>query len=62
VHITVNKVGPFANPHETYRYYDLPFCHQTAGFTTGEIGAETEEIVGGTKHKQKLGEALAGEC
>ncbi|KAF6150800.1 hypothetical protein GIB67_020883, partial [Kingdonia uniflora] len=21
-----NKVGPFHNPSETYRYYDLPFC------------------------------------
>ncbi|CAL9089536.1 unnamed protein product, partial [Musa acuminata var. zebrina] len=21
-----NKVGPFHNPSETYRFYDLPFC------------------------------------
>jgi MFS family permease len=26
VPIYVNKVGPFANPSETYRYYQLPFC------------------------------------
>merc|ERR1711871_1124734 len=24
--IHANKVGPFANPSETYRYYQLPFC------------------------------------
>ncbi|XP_031502659.1 transmembrane 9 superfamily member 3-like [Nymphaea colorata] len=26
VPLYVNKVGPFHNPSETYRYYDLPFC------------------------------------
>uniref|UniRef100_A0A251TWI9 Transmembrane 9 superfamily member n=1 Tax=Helianthus annuus TaxID=4232 RepID=A0A251TWI9_HELAN len=26
VPIYANKVGPFHNPSETYRYYDLPFC------------------------------------
>merc|ERR1711904_149122 len=26
VPIFANKVGPFANPSETYRYYQLPFC------------------------------------
>eukprot|EP00252_Welwitschia_mirabilis_P000896 TRINITY_DN10892_c0_g1_i3.p1 TRINITY_DN10892_c0_g1~~TRINITY_DN10892_c0_g1_i3.p1 ORF type:complete len:594 (+),score=64.95 TRINITY_DN10892_c0_g1_i3:213-1994(+) len=26
VPLYVNKVGPFQNPSETYRYYDLPFC------------------------------------
>jgi len=26
VPIFVNKIGPFANPTETYRYYSLPFC------------------------------------
>ena len=25
VHIVVNKVGPFNNPTETYRYYSLPY-------------------------------------
>merc|ERR1719506_2837052 len=28
VHIVVNKVGPFNNPTETYRYYSLPFCQK----------------------------------
>jgi len=28
VHIVVNKVGPFYNPSETYRYYSLPFCER----------------------------------
>jgi len=22
----VNKIGPYANPSETYEYYSLPFC------------------------------------
>ncbi|CAL9189082.1 unnamed protein product, partial [Musa hybrid cultivar] len=26
VPLYANKVGPFHNPSETYRYYDLPFC------------------------------------
>eukprot|EP00743_Colponemidia_sp_Colp-15_P002200 GILK01002386.1.p1 GENE.GILK01002386.1~~GILK01002386.1.p1 ORF type:complete len:577 (-),score=89.61 GILK01002386.1:135-1865(-) len=26
VPVLVNKVGPYANPTETYRYYSLPFC------------------------------------
>ncbi|KAL9255197.1 Transmembrane 9 superfamily member 3-like protein [Drosera capensis] len=26
VPLFVNKVGPFNNPSETYRYFDLPFC------------------------------------
>ncbi|KAL4638063.1 hypothetical protein ACB092_03G123900 [Castanea dentata] len=26
VPLYVSKVGPFANPSETYRYFDLPFC------------------------------------
>mmetsp|Transcript_4286 Transcript_4286/g.6425 ORF Transcript_4286/g.6425 Transcript_4286/m.6425 type:complete len:646 (-) Transcript_4286:351-2288(-) len=30
VHIVVNKVGPFNNPTETYRYYSLPFCKSHA--------------------------------
>lgn len=26
VKVYVNKVGPYANPHETYHYYQLPVC------------------------------------
>ncbi|CAJ0573896.1 unnamed protein product, partial [Mesorhabditis spiculigera] len=26
VDVYVNKVGPYANPHETYHYYSLPIC------------------------------------
>ncbi|KAL5064207.1 hypothetical protein RYX36_025944 [Vicia faba] len=26
VPLFANKVGPFHNPSETYRYFDLPFC------------------------------------
>lgn len=33
VHIVVNKVGPFYNPTETYRFYSLPFCESHAPHT-----------------------------
>lgn len=23
----MNKVGPYANPQESYEYYSLPYCH-----------------------------------
>lgn len=59
VHITVNKVGPFSNPHETYRYYSLPFCH-TAPEVYGEDPAE-EDLKGGKKHRQWIGENMAGD-
>jgi hypothetical protein len=26
VAVLANKVGPYANPSESYEYYDLPFC------------------------------------
>lgn len=26
VPVLVNKIGPYSNPMETYRYYSLPFC------------------------------------
>ncbi|KAI9118143.1 hypothetical protein K1719_010475 [Acacia pycnantha] len=40
-----NKVGPFHNPSETYRYFDLPFC----------VPAHVEE------KKEALGEVLNGD-
>merc|ERR1719247_4074968 len=27
--VSMNKVWPYANPTETYRYYDFPFCQPT---------------------------------
>lgn len=37
----VNKVGPYANPHETYHYYKLPVCHpdkiEHRSLTLGEV-------------------------
>ncbi|XP_074579736.1 transmembrane 9 superfamily member 3-like [Curcuma longa] len=45
VPLYVNKVGPFHNPSETYRYFDLPFC--------------TPEHV--TEKKEALGEVLNGD-
>jgi len=46
VPVLLNKVGPYNNPHETYRYLHLPFCkgkvgtedeHQDMGHSLGEI-------------------------
>ncbi|MQM14838.1 hypothetical protein Taro_047773 [Colocasia esculenta] len=45
VPLYANKVGPFHNPSETYRYYDLPFC--------------TPDHV--TEKKEALGEVLNGD-
>ena len=56
VHITVNKVGPFNNPHETYRYYSLPFCS-----THESLSPESQVSPGGQKHKQVRGWVAEGE-
>ncbi|GMH16117.1 hypothetical protein Nepgr_017958 [Nepenthes gracilis] len=38
VPLYVNKVGPFHNPSETYRYFDLPFC------PPGDVKDKTEAL------------------
>ncbi|XP_051140217.1 transmembrane 9 superfamily member 3-like [Andrographis paniculata] len=38
VPLYANKVGPFHNPSETYRYFDLPFC------ATGEVKDKIEAL------------------
>ena len=45
VSVAANKVGPFANPTETYRYHSLGFC-------------APEQI---EHHSHKLGESLSGD-
>lgn len=48
VELFANKAGPFANPAETYQYYDLPFCR---------LGGDDSEL----KHKREgLGEVVDG--
>ena len=46
VPVLLNKVGPYSNPHETYRYLHLPFCkgsdgsdneHKDMGHSLGEL-------------------------
>ena len=62
VHVVVNKVGPFNNPTETYRYYSLPYCH-----THDDIDDEAEDALPRQKrearlqHKQRLGESITGD-
>jgi len=29
--VFANKIGPFTNPTETYRFYTLPFCEPEGG-------------------------------
>ncbi|VEU40686.1 unnamed protein product [Pseudo-nitzschia multistriata] len=68
VHIVVNKVGPFNNPTETYRYYSLPFCHEHSTEEEESDAALEEEVelhkfqgikqVGAQRHKQRLGESI----
>lgn len=39
VEIHANKVGPFANPSETYRYYQVPFCQpQNVVYEEADLG------------------------
>jgi len=74
VHIVVNKVGPFNNPMETYRYYSLPFCQshssaeveaqvaeEEAGTSMTHRLAETTKREGGIRHKQRMGESIVGD-
>jgi transmembrane 9 superfamily protein 3 len=44
----LNKIGPYHNPHETYSFYQLPFCKPPA------VKGEPETREGG------LGEILEG--
>ena len=50
VPILLNKVGPYNNPHETYRYLHLPFCK-------GKDGTDDQH----TDMGHSLGELLAGD-
>ncbi|CAD6250719.1 unnamed protein product [Miscanthus lutarioriparius] len=47
VTLWVNKVGPYNNPHETYNYYNLPFCHASENHVNkwGGLG----EVLGGNE-------------
>lgn len=46
VTLWVNKVGPYHNPQETYKYYSLPFCRpdvpKTIRVKSDSLGAELE--------------------
>lgn len=56
VHIIVNSVGPFNNPMEKYRFYKLPFCKKHQEHEDVDKPRE-----GAQRHKQRLGEKLAGD-
>ena len=48
----LNKIGPYANSHETYEYYHLPFCkpdkiEDQPGHKVPHLG----EVIEGTKYK-----------
>eukprot|EP00537_Pseudo-nitzschia_pungens_P004756 CAMPEP_0172376938 /NCGR_PEP_ID=MMETSP1060-20121228/68644_1 /TAXON_ID=37318 /ORGANISM="Pseudo-nitzschia pungens, Strain cf. cingulata" /LENGTH=627 /DNA_ID=CAMNT_0013104603 /DNA_START=45 /DNA_END=1928 /DNA_ORIENTATION=+ len=71
VHVVVNKVGPFNNPTETYRYYSLPFCHEHSTEEEESDAALEEEVEvhkfrgtkqkGALRYRQRMGEAIAGD-
>lgn len=71
VHIVVNKVGPFNNPMETYRYYSLPFCKKHSSSEEEREAADNENVAethrqlekreGALRHKQRLGESIVGD-
>mmetsp|Transcript_43322 Transcript_43322/g.63580 ORF Transcript_43322/g.63580 Transcript_43322/m.63580 type:complete len:628 (+) Transcript_43322:127-2010(+) len=65
VHVIVNKVGPFNNPMETYRYYSLPYCHVHGDEPEAEkpktaIKARRDRE-GAETYRQRLGEHLVGD-
>jgi len=49
VQLYVNKIGPYANPLETYPYYNLPYCHPVDGHETDQLktGASIGETLEG---------------
>eukprot|EP00510_Aplanochytrium_minuta_P005200 CAMPEP_0184025058 /NCGR_PEP_ID=MMETSP0954-20121128/12533_1 /TAXON_ID=627963 /ORGANISM="Aplanochytrium sp, Strain PBS07" /LENGTH=286 /DNA_ID=CAMNT_0026308667 /DNA_START=239 /DNA_END=1096 /DNA_ORIENTATION=+ len=51
--IIANKIGPFSNPTETYKYYDLPFCkyYDLPFCRPGQL----------KKQKHNMGEILSGD-
>jgi len=72
VQIVVNKVGPFNNPTETYKYYSLPFCaehstkeeeKETAQKLAVELPEQSSSLrnAGGQQHRQRLGESIVGD-
>eukprot|EP00538_Stauroneis_constricta_P011240 CAMPEP_0119558392 /NCGR_PEP_ID=MMETSP1352-20130426/10752_1 /TAXON_ID=265584 /ORGANISM="Stauroneis constricta, Strain CCMP1120" /LENGTH=628 /DNA_ID=CAMNT_0007605737 /DNA_START=23 /DNA_END=1909 /DNA_ORIENTATION=- len=71
VHIVVNKIGPFNNPTETYRYYSLPFCHEHSTKEEEKEAAAKEDVdlpdhnnekqKAAMRHKQRLGESIVGD-
>eukprot|EP00535_Pseudo-nitzschia_heimii_P011933 CAMPEP_0197196288 /NCGR_PEP_ID=MMETSP1423-20130617/32274_1 /TAXON_ID=476441 /ORGANISM="Pseudo-nitzschia heimii, Strain UNC1101" /LENGTH=627 /DNA_ID=CAMNT_0042650073 /DNA_START=53 /DNA_END=1936 /DNA_ORIENTATION=+ len=72
VKVVVNKVGPFNNPTETYRYYSLPFCHEHSTEEEESDAAFEQDVelshnfkgdkqLGAQKHKLRLGESIVGD-
>jgi len=71
VHVVVNKVGPFNNPMQTYRYYSLPFCHEHSTKEEESDAAQKEDVelhefmgkkvVGADRHKLRFGESIVGD-
>jgi len=55
VHIIANKIGPFNNPTETYRFYSLPFCQEHGE----DIMVEPRK--GALRHRQHLGQSIVGD-
>lgn len=60
VHVVVNKVGPFNNPTETYRYYSLPFCRTHADEKEHQEALE-EELPPGAGGMPGMGDDDASE-
>lgn len=67
----MNKVGPFNNPTETYRYYSLPFCHEHSTEEEESDAALEEEVEvhkfkgvkqkGAQRYRQRMGESIVGD-
>ncbi len=52
--VYVNKVGPYANPQETYHYYSLPVCRPTKVKKKEFISIKTIFLYKNNRSSQKI--------
>ena len=53
-----DRVGPFNNPHEFYKYFDLPFCQPTT--KVGKFEGLGEAILGYELRKTNIAIQFGG--
>mmetsp|Transcript_15995 Transcript_15995/g.25065 ORF Transcript_15995/g.25065 Transcript_15995/m.25065 type:complete len:174 (+) Transcript_15995:88-609(+) len=49
VRVVATKVGPYANPSETYEYFSVPFCPSSDSVADGKLSHNLGEILSGDR-------------